>query len=338
MKNKITIVYTALAILLLASQSKAETVMGAIEKNGSSIQYKVDTQSGEYTLDFSNAFHPKFVISKANLDKVSCGEEKGFVEGGGGQLSIGYYKHEPINIDIVISDLNLNRNAIEKEISEDVLEKGFKIALVKTTDFYIESMESAYEWSDDALTVEAKANITQIIQEKFRKIFNDSLRSLNLSGRASFEMPIHLVVCDLMNKKLKIGITAQAEVVSDRKKEPLVSRQQLISINNEVVSTTHALKKSQASMSNWFNEDDKKLINSSAALAFGLAKNGFTQSISGTKHFETIFFKMFGYPSRLPKKMTESELEELELMLTDIVRTETSSITLNKELNVEVLK
>lgn len=342
--NKKIFTYFFLIITAICSSGFAENVSGKITKGHSNIQYSVDTETGIYSLNFSDAFRFKITVSEQEMNKVSCDKEKEIVKGLAGKLKAKMYAvgRKPVKLSIVDSDLNLDLSQIEKDIKLNLSSRGYKVSNLKsTTKFFIKSLTPTFEWSDKSLTKNAKAELSELTTEIFLNSIRDpdKYEGLHLRGKANMEMPIHTIICDLSTGDLKIYFNAEIEVVNDKKKDPVLSRKQLISLNNDILSNAEILEKANASEDKSFDLGTKKIINSSAALAFSLAKQGFGMDLLKNNYLEFIFYKIFNSSTMIPKKMSESDLNDLENELSDEMRTQDDSIVVdNERLKFEVIK
>lgn len=335
MKLKIIIILICLSVF----QAQAESLSGTVSKGSSSIRYKVDLGTGEYSIDLKNAYNPKIVISTNDLEKINCQNEEAIVRGAAGGFSVSDYKRDPIKIGLSISDVTMS--SIERKITTDISQKGYPaVRLKRTTSFYLVLPKLEFEWDSDALSIKARANISQLLQERFRSFVNDggTFENYNNLEAAYMDMPIHIFVCDLLQKKVVIKWSSTIEVKNERKKESTFSKNQIVGLSNYLLTNTDKLKNSADQVSS-MDEYTKKIIKSSALLAFGLAKQGFDAGIINSINFDWMFDKMFNYPSLFPKKLTDSDIQEIRSMTTDITSINAEDIKLvEKEIKIEVLK
>jgi hypothetical protein len=317
----------------------AESLSGVVSKGSSIIKYNVDLSSGEYSIDLKNAYNPKILISANDLSKVDCEKEDAIVKGIAGGLSISNYKRDTIEIGLSISDISLN--SIEGKIIDDISNKGYHVPkLTRTTKFYMTSPVPEFEWYSDALSIRAKSHISQILEEKFRKFVKDrdSFENYNNLETSYMKMPIHIFVCDLINKKVVMKWNSSIQVSNESRKEPTLSKTQIVTLSNYLLSNTDKLKKSSEHISS-MDEFSQKIVKSSALMAFGLAKQGFDANIINSINFDWVFDKMFSYPSFSPKKLTDSDVQEIQNMTTDTTTSNSENIQLiEKEIKIEALK
>lgn len=344
MKNKYSIyIVGAFACSLMCVTAIAESIVGKTSKGRSTIQYTVDSKSGNYSLDLSEAFHFTIQMDKEESNGVSCSREYEIVKKLTGKLPNHSYRtgRTPITLTLSASDLNLNTTKIKNEINENLISKGLSVPNLKsTTKFFITDLNIKFEWSEDALTKKANSKLSIEAREIFENYKNSNqIGNLHASGKSDIIMPFHTVICDLQSGKLKLLVSAMIEIVNDNKKEPLLTKKQLLNLNNELVSNTGILSKSILSGNDNFSPDIKKIIHSSALLAFGLAKQGFDFGSLKSKYFEAVLYRMFNSSTLYPKKLSDPDLEELQSILTEEVRTQDDPISIfDNELKIEVAK